>query len=252
MKYVELIFSPTGGTEKVAHAVTGAWNVPVETVDLCDPAMPAYTFGPDDVALLAVPSFGGRVPGTAAERISKVKGNGARCVIVCVYGNRAYEDTLVELEDVAKQSGFTVVAAIAGIAEHSIMHQYAAGRPDAQDVATLSAYGKRIFEKLQNGSAVEPSKIPGNRPYKKAGGAGLVPKANDRCTGCGLCAEKCPVQAIGKEDLKTADNKKCISCMRCIAICPQNARSINSAMVAVASLAIKKACSVKKECELYL
>lgn len=69
--------------------------------------------------------------------------------------------------------------------------------------------------------------IPGNRPYKKAGGAGLVPKATKDCISCGLCAKNCPAQAISRENLKTADSGKCISCMRCVALCPKSARKVN-------------------------
>ena len=94
--------------------------------------------------------------------------------------------------------------------------------------------------------------IPGNRPYKKAGGAGLVPKADHKCNACGLCAEKCPAQAISRENPRETDGKKCISCMRCVSVCPQSARKVNSAMVSVAAMAIKKACSEKKSNELFL
>ncbi len=101
------------------------------------------------------------------------------------------------------------------------------------------------------GSASVPE-VPGNRPYKKAGGAGLVPKADGSCNGCGLCAEICPAQAIKKENLKATDSKKCISCMRCVVRCPQSARKVNGALVSIAALAIKKACSVRKSNELYI
>ncbi|MDE7360055.1 MAG: 4Fe-4S binding protein [Lachnospiraceae bacterium] len=94
--------------------------------------------------------------------------------------------------------------------------------------------------------------IPGNRPYRKAGGAGLVPKADSKCTRCGLCAKNCPSQAINKENIKTANSKKCISCMRCVAKCTQSARKVNGAMVSAAAFAMKKACSARKENELYL
>ena len=96
------------------------------------------------------------------------------------------------------------------------------------------------------------SLIPGNHPYKKAGGAGCVPKADGKCTGCGLCADHCPAQAINREKIKTADSKKCISCMRCIVQCPHATRKVNGAMVSIAALAIKKACSKRKENELFL
>ncbi len=145
-----------------------------------------------------------------------------------------------------------MVAAIGAVAEHSIMHQYAAGRPDQQDKRELSGFAEKIFAKLNNGDAVSALQIPGSRPYKKFGGVGLVPKAGSHCTGCGLCAEHCPAQAISREKIKTADSKKCISCMRCVIGCPESARKVNGAMVAIAARAIKKACSERKGNELYI
>lgn len=81
------------------------------------------------MVLIAMPSFGGRAPAIAIERLRKIKGNGAKCTLISVYGNRDYEDTLVEMEDAAKECGFQIVAAIAAVAEHSIMPQYASSRP---------------------------------------------------------------------------------------------------------------------------
>lgn len=252
MKVSQIVFSPTGGTGKVAEVITQSWGMPVTKIDLsnAETDYSSLRLEKEDIAIIAVPSYGGRVPSLAAQRISDIHGNHTPCVIVCVYGNRAYEDTLVELNDVAEKSGFKVIAAIA---EHSIMHQYAAGRPDTKDRSELSSFAKKILEKINNNSAKFPTlQIPGNRPYKKAGGAGLVPKAGNDCTNCGLCAEQCPAQAISKENLKVADSKKCISCMRCVVQCPHSARKVNGAMVSVAALAIKKACSVRKGNELYI
>ena len=255
MDVTQITFSPTGGTKQVADIITKAWGMPVNEIDLTN-AKTDYTalrLKKDDLAVIAVPSYGGRVPALVAERISKISGNQAQCVIVCVYGNRAYEDTLIELKDIAEKSGFNVIAAVAAIAEHSIMHQYAAGRPDTKDKQELKDFAAKILEKVNNGVAETSAlQIPGNYPYKKAGGAGLVPKADNKCTNCGLCAESCPAQAISKDNLKASDSKKCISCMRCVLKCPQSARKVNSAMVSVAALAMKKVCSVRKENELYI
>ncbi|MEZ3502073.1 MAG: EFR1 family ferrodoxin [Lachnospiraceae bacterium] len=255
MRVSEIVFSPTGGTEQVAETITKAWGMPVDKIDLSNAETDNFSFGPEknDIAVIAVPSYGGRVPALAAQRISKLHGSQTPCVIVCVYGNRAYEDTLTELNDIAEKSGFKVIAAIAAVAEHSIMHQYAAGRPDTEDKLRLHRFAERILEKLnRNLSEISAPQIPGNRPYKKTGGAGLVPKVDHKCISCGLCAEKCPAQAIRKENLQEADSKKCISCMRCVVRCPQSARKVNGVLVSAAALAIKKACSVRKENELYI
>ena len=252
MKYVQIIFSPTGGTEKAAKALTKQWPS-VETIDLSVPGRDGggIVFQPEDVALIAMPSFGGLAPQVALDRLGKIKGNRAKCVLMAVYGNRAYEDTLVQMEDTAEKCGFQVIAAVSAVAEHSIMHQYAAGRPDRADCEQLASFAEKIDAKLRSGAAAKPA-IPGDRPYKKAGNVGLVPKADSGCTACGLCAKRCPVQAIDPKAPKATDGKKCISCMRCVSICPQQARKVNGAMVAVAALAIKKACSVPKQNELFL
>ncbi len=248
MNVVEIVFSPTGGTEKVAHIIGKQWSENLAKIDLSDAKadFSKCKITEQDMVLIAMPSFGGRAPAVAIERLKQIAGNGAKCTLVCVYGNRAYEDTLVEMEDAAKGCGFQVVAAIAAVAEHSIMPQYAAGRPDASDQKQLTDYANQIADK-----AGIVSTVPGNRPYKKAGGAGLVPKPDKSCVKCGACAETCPVQAIDPVSF-TADSKVCISCMRCMKQCPKNARKVNGLMVSVAALAIKKACSVRKENELFL
>ena len=247
MNTIEIVFSPTGGTEKIAHMIGGAWNETTAKIDLSDPKMDfsRCEIQKDDRVLIAMPSFGGRAPAVAIERLKRIAGNDARCTLVCVYGNRAYEDTLAEMEDAAKECGFRVVAAIAAVAEHSILPQYATGRPDAADEAQLRKFASQIADKDAPIAA-----LPGNRPYKKSG-AGLVPKASKACVACGLCARKCPVQAIDSKTL-AADPKRCIGCMRCVKLCPHNARRVNAMMASAAALAIKKACSVRKENELFL
>ncbi len=248
MNVVEIVFSPTGGTEKVAHIIGKHWSKTPTIIDLSN-AKADFTrceISDQDMVLIAMPSFGGRAPAVAIERLKQIAGNGAKCTLVCVYGNRAYEDTLVEMEDAAKECGFQVIAGIAAVAEHSIMPQYAAGRPDVSDQKQLTEYAKQIADK-----AVAAISIPGNRPYKKAGGVGLVPKPDNSCVKCGACAETCPVQAIDPVNF-TADSKTCIACMRCMKQCPQNARKLNGMMVSAAALALKKACSVRKENELFL
>ena len=191
MAVAEVVFSPTGGTKKVADTVAARLaeqeSLATRVVDLSDPdfGTNAVELAPDDMAVIAVPSFGGRVPALAVERLARVKSNGAASVLVCVYGNRAFEDTLVELEDAAQAADFAVVAAVAAVAEHSIVRSIAAGRPDEADRKELASFADRISERVRAraaGETLEPPTIPGNRPYKKAGGAGMVPKAGKAST----------------------------------------------------------------------
>ena len=255
MKLIQIVFSPTGGTGKVADIITEEWEGAVTRIDLADAEtdFAKAIIKKEDIVLAAVPSYGGRVPELVTKRLMEIRGNQAKCIIVCVYGNRAYEDTLMELQDIVKKCGFQTVAAISAVAEHSIMHQYAAGRPDDEDAEELRSFARRIYGKLKSAETPETvPEIPGNRPYKKAGGVGLVPKATKSCVGCGICAEGCPAKAISRENLKTADAGKCISCMRCTVRCPKSARKVNGAMVAAATLAMKKVCSERKGNELFI
>ena len=119
MKLYEICFSPTGGTKKVADMIAKELSEDFQFIDLTDPSadFSDSVISGDDVAVavIAVPSYGGRVPAVAAARLAHIKGSGARAVLVCVYGNRAYEDTLTELEDIATASDFKVICAAAAL-----------------------------------------------------------------------------------------------------------------------------------------
>lgn len=256
MQVAKIAFSPTGGTARVADILAGSLasrlGAGTGAIDLADPSFgqPALPEAGDVLAVVAMPCFGGRAPRVAMERLAKIQGRGCACVVVSVYGNRAYDDALLEMAQGAAAAGFAVVAAVAAVAEHSIMHQYATGRPDAADSELLACFAEQIAEKLESGSACAP-KVPGNSPYKRAGAVPLVPKVTGACVSCGTCAQRCPVGAISREGF-AADKAACIACMRCVGACPQAARSVSKLMVGAAAASIKRAASARKECELFM
>lgn len=247
MNTYKILFSPTGGTKRVVDILTGRLAENALTIDLCDRTMDfsGIDFTPEDLCVIAVPSYGGRVPGIAVQRLSQLKGDGAKAVLIAVYGNREFEDTLVELKDTLDAAGFVCVAAIAAVAEHSILPQFASGRPDAEDVQELEGYADTIRDRLSKDSLPELI-VAGNRPYKPFKVLPMTPAANKSCIGCGICAKGCPVGAIPMDEPQTTDNDKCISCMRCIRVCPQNARRVNKLLLVGAQQKLKKACSIRK------
>lgn len=247
-----ICFSPTGGTKKVADILAGELFHEQTIIDLCDPAFDGASLTAEDVAIIAIPSYAGRVPCTATERMAKVQGNGAKATLLCVYGNRAFDNTLAEMKDQADKAGFLPIAAVAALAEHSMVRKVAAGRPDAGDVAVLKDMAVKIKVRLDSGD-ITPVSVPGSVPEKPIGNFGgkMAPKATDDCTHCGICAEKCPTQAIDPGTME-AGKDKCIGCMRCISVCPSDARKMSVIIESLGGVALSVLCSQRQENELFL
>lgn len=254
MSFYEIFFSPTGGTKKTADILMEGLGDEFVSVDLIKnpDKLSKINFTENDICLFAVPSYGGRVPTVVSEKLKVVKGNGAKAVLAAIFGNRAIDDTLMELQDVLEKCGFTCLAGLKAVAEHSLMHQFGAGRPDAEDEKELRKFASRIKEKYENFSDSGKLSLPGNHTYREYHGVPLKPVANRKCEACGLCAKECPAGAIPKENPRVTDKEKCISCMHCVSVCPKNARHYSRLLSFVAAQKMGKTCSDRKENKLYL
>ena len=217
-----IFFSPTGITEKAVRYAGKRFPAAAD-IDLSKTDLSNYVLGAGDFVIAGVPSFGGRVPQTAAARFQQIKGDRTPAVLLVTYGGRAYEDTLKELRNILEMQGFICIGAAAMVAEHSIIRQIETGRPDAKDYSQLDHFIIEIKKRLQTGiSSIE---VPSNMPYKEYRVSPMEVHASGDCVRCGACAKKCPVAAIPLENPQVTDHKICISCMRCVSICPFHARS---------------------------
>jgi ferredoxin len=179
--------------------------------------------------MVVLPVYAGRVPQISLERLSALKGNGQKAVAVVVYGNREFDDALLETRAALEASGFHVIAAAAFIAEHSIVRSIAAGRPDAEDEALCRQFAADVMAKADD---AVPVQVPGNSPYKELKPSAFHPAASEGCIKCGVCAQQCPVDAIAMDDPSQTNNDLCINCMRCVEACPVSSRALPDSFLA--------------------
>jgi len=255
-------FSPTGNSKRIIEAIAStSKGIPVEHIDRTSPdAVSAIQFGPRDLVIFGVPVYAGRVAPLAVTRVQDIKGERTPAVIVVTYGNREFEDALIELKDITEKAGFMPIAAGAFIGEHSFSGPstpIAAGRPDAHDLATAKTFGEKISKKLSDVEEWKASycpEVPGNRPFKE--GMAKLPftpllQAN-QCTQCELCIAACPTGAISLKSLIEIEQSLCIFCCSCIKTCPEHALIIDAAPLQQKRQSLYEQCSERKEPQMYL
>lgn len=140
MRLVAAYFSPTGTTAKITRSIVEGFACSAREIDLSASVSP-MELQKDELLLVAIPVFSGRVPSVALDRLEQISDGTNKAIAVVVYGNRAFDDALLELKDALERKGFQVIAAAAFVAEHSMARSIAAGRPDAKDLAQAGSFG---------------------------------------------------------------------------------------------------------------
>jgi Fe-S-cluster-containing hydrogenase component 2 len=49
---------------------------------------------------------------------------------------------------------------------------------------------------------------------------------SEKCTGCGVCKDTCPVDAIEIKNAKAVISDSCLDCGACVPACPQKALTL--------------------------
>lgn len=262
-----IYFSPTHTSKQIAEAIvhgTGIKNI--LPVDITRQADGEIVIPASDLAVIVVPVYGGHVAPLAMERLQSIRGLDTPTVLVVVYGNRAYEKALMELDAFATLHGMKVIAGATFVGEHSYStdrYPVAAGRPDGSDLACAENFGKNIMGKIEaadNMDTLYPVDVRAiKRPAQpffplfrflqkviklRKSGTPLprTPWVADEslCTHCGLCVQHCPAGAITKGNEQHTDETKCIKCCACVKFCPKKARVYDTPFAALLSDCFKK------------
>ncbi len=256
-------FSPTGTTKKILEGI--GQGIGIETIEHLGMTLPDAATKPvdnftDELVLIGAPVYAGRLPDDAVKRFKRFKAKNTPAAIVVVYGNREYEDALLELTNLSKDLGFIPMAGGAFIGEHSYSTEdmpIADGRPDAKDIEKATAFGAAIKEKMMSFQTIDeapPLSVPGNYPYKEGMPAFPVsPKSlEDLCTTCGTCSDVCPMAAITVSDKVETNVDLCIRCCACVKECPTNARIFDNPMIKDVAKWLNENYSLRKEPEIFV
>jgi ferredoxin len=214
----------------------------------------------DELVLIGAPVYGGRLPDDAIKRFKRFKAQNTPAVIVVLYGNREYEDALLELQDLSKELGFIPISGGAFIGEHSYSTKdlpIASGRPDTNDIEKAIAFGKAIMQKVSDIQTLENApalSIPGNHPYK--GGMPPLPGSpitlEDVCTTCGTCADVCPKGAVNVNEKVETNDELCIFCCACVKECPELVRIMDIPFIKDVAKMLNENYSQRKEPETFI
>lgn len=251
----EFFFSPSGTSKAVVNRITSKLTKNKQTYDLLKHNnVELKEFTDKDCLVVGVPVFAGRIPSVCVEVLNNLKGCGAPAIAVVVYGNRAYEDALLELRNILDSKGFIVIAAAAFIGQHSIFSTVGTGRPDDADFNKIDAFGEQCLSLLENFAPLKAKSVTvnGNFPYRDPGTIPLKPSGNSKCNNCGLCVTICPVRAISIDDPRFTDKQICISCAACINVCKQNSRKFHGIIYWIARRKFTKNFSARKEPEIFI
>ena len=242
LKINTLYFSATGTTEKIVTGIARkiaenyGEEIAINHIDFTLPAAreKTFSFDKDTLVIAGIPVYAGRVPNVLLKFLNTISGNGATAVAVVLYGNRHYDDALIEFKHILEADGFNVIAGGAFIGEHSFSTTLAGNRSDRQDMAATDDFAVKIYDKIRTPGKIPPVAVKGNIPYREyyrpmdpdgnpVSILKVTPKTNSDCIECNLCAEVCPMGSIDSDDVSKITGI-CIKCCACVKKCPVGAK----------------------------
>lgn len=241
-KIYSIYFSPTGSTKNICNKLcqksSKVLNKNYEEIDftLMDKRKKIYKFGKNNLIIFGMPTYAGRLPNKIMPDVKKsFIGDQTPVINVQTYGNRNYDDSLIEQRIILEENGFISIGGMAAVCRHVFSNKIAKNRPDQNDSKKMDDFIINIFEKIKSSKKLRAEKFKGDynltkyyQPLKenleKANFLKAKPKTDiDKCTDCKICAKVCPMGVIDYNDVSTI-NSPCIKCQACIVKCPENAK----------------------------
>ncbi|HZK09643.1 MAG TPA: 4Fe-4S binding protein [Clostridia bacterium] len=219
MKHL-IYFSPCGGTKKYLEKLMAS-KEETKVRDLTYKAQERLSLSKEDLLIIAFPVYYGRVPLLFLERLKNLEGSKTPAIILAVYGNRAFDDSLLEIKDFLIKKGFIPYAGAGLIAKHSF-GLIQTHRPHKKDLEEVNDF---LIQAIKKKSRAKAYNFPGNFPYKERGSLSFFPSTTDDCILCKACLRACPAHAID-EKINTL-SERCILCMACLDVCPMGARVLD-------------------------
>ena len=254
-----LYFSATGVTAKVVNEIARGLNNDFEEYNITKPEAreKELSFSKDDLLVVGVPVYAGRLTKLVRDYFETIKGDNTLAVFVVVYGNRDYEDALIELKELFEERGFIGVAACSFIGEHSYTSKVGTGRPDDMDLEIALDFSEKIKSKIEKIKSIEELEyffVKGSVPYRERKDfPDMAPLTDSSCISCGICARFCPTDAIDFKDYGKIDKTKCIACCSCIKRCPVDSKSMdNEFFNTIREKLIDNFSKTRKEPELFI
>ena len=243
-----IYFSATGTTQKVVHRIASVLrkelDISIKEDDFTLPAARQQDIfcEADELAIVGLPVYAGRIPNVLLPYVkNSIKGSGTPAVPVVLFGNRNYDDALIELRNVLEENDFRTIGGAAFVGEHSFSYTLAAGRPDAEDLAQAEVFAQELAQKIRTMDTLPDQPVHVNgcipiRPYytprdRKGNPVNILkvkPLVSDVCDGCGICAAVCPMGSIDAQNVRNYTDI-CIKCGACIKKCPKQARYYDDA-----------------------
>ena len=251
-----VVLSPCGSTLSCLRMMANYLPNPLLEHDFSLPGavQEAISFGPEDLVFFGFPVYGGRLPLLASKVFQLVNGNKTPAVLVVVYGNRDYEDALLEMQLMAEERGFVPFAGAALVAEHVMEPLVGAKRPDSKDKKEIGKFAKAVCKTITMHKSIDEISftVPGQLPFRKPVlHLPFAPVTLKACRQCGLCIDICPAQAIQADEARTANPETCISCMACVLKCPKKARVVDHPALLNAKQWLSANCTERRNLEFF-